>query len=136
MFIQSCIHIENQLLNSALKLSLQAISLNFIGKLSLETFSRICIQTLYTQKSVAAGFIKTGTVLIYTKLFIICNAGLIYAKYLPNSLKNTLFLFQKKQGRIQSLFHGKTWNGKNIHLQTWNCFWNFIQTLVKRPVYL
>ena len=107
-FIQSCIHIKNQLLHSALKLSLQAISLNFICKLSLETFSRICIQTLYTHKSVAAGFIKTGTVLIYTKLFIICNAGLIYAKYLPNSLKNTLFLFQKKQGRIQFLFDGKT----------------------------
>ena len=44
-FIQSCIHIENQLLHSALKLSLQAISLNFIGKLSLETVFRICIYT-------------------------------------------------------------------------------------------
>ena len=44
-FIQSCIHIENQLLHSALKLSLQAISLNFIGKLSLEAIFRICIFT-------------------------------------------------------------------------------------------
>ena len=41
-------------------------------------------------------------ILIYLKLFWICNAGLIYAKYLPNSLKNTLSFFQEKQGRSLS----------------------------------